>query len=79
MEKNTQTVPQKHGHQIRKILRRREVEARTGFARSTIYLKVSQGEFPKPIKLGARAVGWLEGEIEEWLDEKVERSRRLNG
>ena len=66
-------------HQNRKILRRREVEARTGFARSTIYLKVSQGEFPKPIKLGARAVGWLEGEIEEWLDEKVERSRRLNG
>ena len=79
MEKNTQTVPQKHSHQKRKILRRREVEARTGFARSTIYLKVSQGEFPKPIKLGARAVGWIEGEIEDWIDEKIDQSRRLNG
>jgi prophage regulatory protein len=49
------------------ILRRKQVEKRTGLSRSTIYLRIQEGTFPKPIKLGARAVGWLENEIEAWL------------
>jgi prophage regulatory protein len=49
------------------ILRRKQVEARTGLSRSTIYLRIQEGTFPKPISLGARAVGWLEHEIEAWL------------
>lgn len=57
------------------ILRRKQVEQRTGLSRSTIYLRVSQGNFPKAVSLGARAVGWLESEIEEWLDSRVELSR----
>ncbi|WP_443217137.1 helix-turn-helix transcriptional regulator [Seohaeicola sp. 4SK31] len=40
-----------------RILRRPEVEARTGLSRSTIYLWIQQGEFPKPVALGARLVG----------------------
>jgi prophage regulatory protein len=60
------------------ILRRRQVEARTGLSRSTIYLYIQEGTFPKPINLGTRAVGWLENEIEKWLVERVENrdSRR---
>ncbi len=46
------------------ILRRKQVEARTGHSRSTIYLRISQGLFPKPISLGARAVGFPAGEVE---------------
>jgi prophage regulatory protein len=57
------------------MLRRPEVEARTGLARSTIYLRVSQGTFPKPVSLGGRAVGWVESEIEDWLRRQVEASR----
>jgi len=53
------------------ILRRREVQARTGLSRSTIYLRTSQGHFPKPIPLGPRAVGWLESEIEAWLQAQI--------
>lgn len=49
------------------ILRRRQVEARTGLSRSTIYDKVSRGEFPKPVRLGERAVGWRADAIEQWL------------
>jgi len=49
------------------ILRRKQVEKRTGLSRSTIYLRIQEGTFPKPINLGARAVGWLENEIEAWL------------
>ena len=58
------------------ILRLPAVKARTGLARSTIYLRVEQGTFPKPISLGARAVGWLESEIQEWLQQCVEASRK---
>lgn len=54
------------------ILRRRQVENRTGLSRSTIYLRIQEGTFPKPINLGERAVGWLENEIEAWLAARIE-------
>ena len=58
------------------ILRLPQVIARTGLSRSTIYLRIQEGGFPKPIDLGVRAVGWPESEIEEWLTERIEQSRR---
>lgn len=58
------------------ILRRREVEARTGLSRSTIYLRVAKHRFPCPINLGGRAVGWVEEEVEAWLQQQVAASRR---
>lgn len=61
-----------------RILRLPEVMARTGLSRSTIYLRVSQGTFPKPVSLGARAVGWVEAEIQEWLQRQIEASRKVN-
>jgi len=57
------------------ILRLPTVKARTGLSRSTIYLRISEGRFPKPISLGGRAVGWVESEINEWLDERINQSR----
>lgn len=54
------------------ILRRKQVEARTGLSRSTIYLRIQEGTFPRPINLGARAVGWVENETEAWLASCVE-------
>lgn len=59
-----------------RILRLPEVMARTGLSRSTIYLRISQGTFPKPVNLGSRAVGWIEGEIQKWLQKQIEASRR---
>lgn len=55
------------------ILRRKQVESRTGLSRSTIYLRMQNGTFPKPIRLGPRAVGWVESEIENWLALCVEQ------
>lgn len=54
-----------------RILRRHEVEARIGLSRSTIYESMAQGEFPKPIKIGRRAVGWPESVIAAWLNERA--------
>ena len=45
------------------ILRRKQVQAETGYSRSTIYLRISQGLFVKPVSLGARAVGFPAGEV----------------
>jgi prophage regulatory protein len=61
---------------VNTILRLPAVRARTGLARSTIYLRIAQGTFPKPVNLGGRAVGWLQNEIEEWLKERIEASRK---
>lgn len=59
-----------------KILRRYEVEARCGLRRSTIYLKMSLNQFPKQVTLGnGRAVGWVESEITNWLEQQVAASR----
>jgi prophage regulatory protein len=53
------------------ILRRKQVEKRTGLPRSTIYLMISEGIFPKPINLGARSVGWVEHEIANWIQSRI--------
>jgi len=45
------------------ILRRKFVEGETGYSRSTLYLRISQGLFTKPVKLGLRAVGWPAREV----------------
>jgi prophage regulatory protein len=54
------------------FLRRPEVERRTGLKRSTLYAKIKNGDFPSPVKLGARAVAWPESEINTWLSERLE-------
>jgi prophage regulatory protein len=58
------------------ILRLPAVKTRTGLSRSTIYLRVSQGTFPRPVSLGGRAVGWVEEEIQSWLAERIAASRK---
>jgi prophage regulatory protein len=48
----------------------------TGLRRSMIYRMQSEKRFPQRIKLSERAVGWLEREVQEWLAQRVESSRR---
>lgn len=52
------------------ILRRPEVEQTTGLSRSTIYAMIAEGTFPKPVKLGKRAVGWRSSDISAWLESR---------
>lgn len=59
------------------ILRLPAVQARTGLSRSTIYLRIAEDRFPRPISLGDRAVGWIESEIDEWLEQQIESSRNM--
>ena len=66
------------------ILRRKQVEARTGFSRSTIYAKLRcnpkrpgdfDPTFPKPISIGAKSVGWIESEVDDWVNALIAKSR----
>jgi prophage regulatory protein len=56
----------------RKILRLPIVMDRSGLSRSTVYQRVTEGKFPRPVSLGARAVGWIEAEVEEWIAFQIE-------
>lgn len=56
----------------KRILRLGEVISCTGRSRSSIYADIERGEFPRPIKLGLRAVGWLEGEIQAWIQNRID-------
>lgn len=58
------------------ILRLPAVKARTGLSRSTIYLRITEGSFPPPVSLGGRCVGWIEAEVNDWLSQRIEASRK---
>ena len=69
--------PKTNQHKKASILRRMQVQARVGLSRSTIYDRIQAGTFPSPIRLGgARAVGWIEDEVDEWLATQIHKCRK---
>ena len=58
------------------FLRRRKVQQRTGLAKSTLYTQIKAGTFPKPVKIGDRAVGWVESEVAEWQRQRIAKARK---
>lgn len=59
-----------------KLLKINLVTIKTALPRSTIYQKISEKTFPAPISLGKRSVAWLESEIDAWIEERIEKSRK---
>ena len=57
------------------IIRLPQVKQRTGLSRSTIYSLIKDGKFKTPISLGARAVGWLDSDVDEFIAARVKASR----
>lgn len=55
-----------------RLIRLSEVKHLTGLSRSKIYADMSEGTFPKSIKLGERSVAWNLSDIEEWIQSKIE-------
>jgi prophage regulatory protein len=55
-----------------RILRNREVRAKAGFpGSSTLYKAMERDGFPRPISIGARSVGWLEDEVDAWIEARA--------
>ena len=67
------------GRTKHRIMRLPEVISVTGLSRSTIYFRMALGTFPKQVCLGGRAVGWLEDEIQNWLQQQILASRQVDG
>jgi len=71
----------KHTPQKR-FIRLPEVLSRTGYGRTTIYRKMEEGTFPRSVKLGgppidpnvfdSRAVAWIEDEVDQWIDSRID-------
>lgn len=58
-----------------RVLRPREVIAKTGIPTASRYEMIAAGEFPKPISLGGARVGWLEHELDAWIAQRIRASR----
>lgn len=58
-----------------KFLRLPTVRDLTGLSRSTIYARISNDQFPKPLHLGERCVAWLSSEIDTWMQEQIQKNR----
>jgi len=54
------------------FIRRKALEAKLGLSCSTIYAMMAANKFPRPIKIGRRAVGWRNSDIQAWVRSKVD-------
>jgi prophage regulatory protein len=60
-----------------RLIRLREVMAKTGLSRSYVYALAQKGQFPKPVKLSERSVAWIEAEVLAWIDERIKQRDEL--
>lgn len=57
------------------LIRFSEVQRRTGYSKSWIYRLMSYGKFPESVKIGSRAIAFVESEIDEWINQRIAESR----
>lgn len=62
-----------------KFIRIEALCERLGLSRAWVYQQVALDKFPRPISLGTRAVGWLESEVNEWVEQRIKASRDTEG
>lgn len=78
-ELTTHTPPFRTVNKIQlgnRLLRRKEVEQKTGKSRSAIYDGIRQGTFPAPVPIGGKSVAWLEEEVDSWIANCLEERKR---
>lgn len=61
------------------IVRLPTVQRRTGLSRSAIYVRMAEGTFPRPVNLGSRAVGWVEADVQQWIEARIQASSAYVG
>ncbi|NLV87685.1 MAG: AlpA family transcriptional regulator [Clostridiales bacterium] len=60
---------------LERLIRLPEVKSRTGLSSSDLYRRVDAGTFPRQIKLGVKAVAWIETEVQEWIEQTIQSAR----
>jgi prophage regulatory protein len=61
-----------------RFLRLAEVQSRVPRSKSGIYTLIAAGQFPRPYALGPRSVGWLEADVEHWIEGRLQRQPAAN-
>jgi len=59
------------------LIRLPEVQRRTGYSKAWIYRLISQNRFPLAVKIGSRAIAFVESEVEEWISQRIEERDAL--
>ena len=54
-----------------RLIRRKEVQAKTGLGASSIYAMMQQGTFPKAVNISERRVAWIESDVDSWIAERI--------
>lgn len=72
------TTPSTQHPQTPRIIRLSEVIARVGLCRASIYNLIKANDFPAQIQLGINSVGWIESEVQTWIDNRIAASRNLS-
>lgn len=63
-------------HEIKtRLLTFDEVHKRTGIKKSSAYAKMAKGLFPKPVRIAARSVRWVESDIDDWINQKISQTK----
>lgn len=71
------TISKNQQIENRRLIRRKEVQAKTGLGASSIYAMMKQGKFPKAIPLSERRVAWIESDVDQWIAERIVQSTML--
>ncbi|ENB7488836.1 helix-turn-helix transcriptional regulator [Citrobacter koseri] len=58
------------------FIRLSEVQRRTGYSKAWLYRLMSQGKFPPSVKIGSRAIAFVESEVDDWINQRIEESRK---
>ena len=72
------TISKNQQIENRRLIRRKEVQAKTGLGASSIYAMMKSGEFPQCLNLSERRVAWIESDIDKWIAERVANHRATN-
>ncbi|WP_375751122.1 helix-turn-helix transcriptional regulator [Enterobacter roggenkampii] len=63
---------------VRSFIRLPEVMRRTGYSKAWLYRLINQNRFPKPVKIGLRAIAFVEGEVDDWITQRIEARNAVN-
>lgn len=58
------------------LIRLSEVQRRTGYSKAWLYRLMSEGKFPSSVKIGSRAIAFVEREIDDWINQRIDESRK---
>ena len=72
------TTSKNQQNENQRLIRRKEVQAKTGLGASSIYAMMKSGEFPQCLNLSERRVAWIESDIDKWIAERVASHRATN-